>query len=163
MKNHRVYLDTSALIKRYTQEVNSDLVSRLFEDKTVLLFASVWAINESIAAFDRKVAKRQVSLQDRDRAISALLKEATQHTGDNRFAQLPISEDLLLQSTHLIIKHHISADDALHLATALSASVDCLVAGDKRLVEAARVEGLESYNLEIDSDAALLRQKLEDA
>ena len=67
----------------------------------------------------------------------------------------------MINSADLIIKHHISADDALHLATALSLPIDFLIAGDKRLVEAAQAEGLESYNLEIDADGQLLRQQLE--
>jgi len=156
------YVDTSAFIKRYAQEKNSDLVAEVFLIRILTFITSIWTINETVAGLDKKVAKRQMSREEADGAIQMLLSDSTGIVIDRCFP-IMITHSLLVRSTNLIIKHHISADDALHLASALMVGVDLLIAGDKRLIEAARTEGIESYNVEIDADAQLLRRKLEGA
>ena len=154
------YVDTSAFIKRYAQEKNSDLVVTIFQIISLITVTSSWTINETVAGLDKKVAKKQMRREEADKAIQMLVSKSSEVSID-RCVSIMITHSLLARSTNLIIKHHISADDALHLASALMVGVDLLIAGDKRLIEAARAEGIESYNVEIDADAQLLRRKLE--
>ncbi|MCH8291436.1 type II toxin-antitoxin system VapC family toxin [Candidatus Poribacteria bacterium] len=154
------YVDTSAFIKRYAQEKNSDLVVTIFQIISLITVTSSWTINETVAGLDKKVAKKQMRREEADKAIQMLVSKSSEVSID-RCVSIMITHSLLARSTNLIIKHHISADDALHLASALMVGVDLLIAGDKRLIEAARTEGIESYNVEIDADAQLLRRKLE--
>ena len=156
------YVDTSAFIKRYAQEKNSDLVVTIFQIISLITVTSSWTINETVAGLDKKVAKKQMRREEADKAIQMLVSKSSEVSID-RCVSIMITHSLLARSTNLIIKHHISADDALHLASALMVGVDLLIAGDKRLIEAARAEGIESYNVEIDADAQLLRRKLEGA
>ena len=154
------YVDTSAFLKRYAQEKNSDLVVVIFQIADLTTVTSSWAINETVAGLDKKVAKKQISREEANQAIQMILSKSSAISLD-RCIPIMITHSLLSQSINLIIRHHISADDALHLASALMVGVDFFIAGDKRLIQAARAEELESYNLEIDADAQLLRQKLD--
>ena len=67
----RIYLDTSALVKRYCEEVGSDVVNDVFESDNEIV-TSYWTLAEAIAAIDKKVAKRQISEEERDFVISVL-------------------------------------------------------------------------------------------
>ena len=156
------YMDTSALVKRYAPEKNSELVKNLFQIQNLLLVSSSWIVNEAVAALDKKIAKRQINQGEFDEALKTFFDHLEEASGINKLVLLLV-EPYLSTSLDLITKHHISADDALHLASALMVGVDLLIAGDKRLIEAARVEGIESYNVEIDADAQLLRRTLEGA
>lgn len=53
----RVYLDTSAYLKEFSQEAGSETISRIFtacERGETVLVTSQWTLSESIAAVDRK-------------------------------------------------------------------------------------------------------------
>lgn len=53
----KIYFDTSAYVKTYSQEAGTDVADALFklaEDKRVKIVLSIWAVNEAVAAIDRK-------------------------------------------------------------------------------------------------------------
>jgi predicted nucleic acid-binding protein len=156
----RAYADTSATVKLYAPEKHSELVIEMVAIDALRFVTIAWTANETVAALDKKIAKRQLTVDECEKAIELFLRDFSQWYHRNKLIVLPITDSLLLSSMDLIRKHHISADDALQLATALSFPIDFFVAGDKRLVEAARAEGIETYNLEVDADAQLLKQKL---
>ena len=49
----RIYLDTSALVKRYCEEESSNVVNDVFESGNEII-TSYWTLAEAIAAIDKK-------------------------------------------------------------------------------------------------------------
>ncbi|MBN1454969.1 MAG: type II toxin-antitoxin system VapC family toxin [Methanomicrobia archaeon] len=67
----RIYLDTSALVKRYREEEGSELMNALFESDNELISSS-WTLAEAIAAINKKVVKQQINTEERDFVIAVL-------------------------------------------------------------------------------------------
>ena len=70
----RIYFDSSAYTKVFTEETGSDNAKRLFElayKNRVKIVLSVWTINESIAAIDKKCHQKKMMSQELCRKIIA--------------------------------------------------------------------------------------------
>ncbi|MCH7610765.1 MAG: type II toxin-antitoxin system VapC family toxin [Chloroflexi bacterium] len=107
-----VYLDASALVKRYLEEAGSDEVYRLFEGAEVLGTSLVTRAEVS-AAFARAARLDAVS---EEQALSAR-KDFEADWPD--FARLRIDELTVAQAGRLAWEHGLTGIDALHLASAL--------------------------------------------
>jgi predicted nucleic acid-binding protein len=55
------FLDTSALVKRYHQEVGTDIIDEIFEEEGKVLFISDLSIIEFHSAIALKVRTREIS------------------------------------------------------------------------------------------------------
>ncbi len=63
-------------------------------------------------------------------------------------------------SLEFVIQHHLSADDALHLFSAVISSCRIFVAADKLLVEVAKEANLQGFNIEKYSEQQSLLRRL---
>ena len=149
-----IYLDTSAFVKRYCEEEGSDVVNAVFESGNEIL-SSYWTLAEAIAAIDRKVAKRQISEEERDFAISVLFSDVF-----NRVTFVKISNEFIEAIIESILAHHISADDALQLFSCIISFSPIFLASDKALIRAAKEEGLKAFDVENSEDNEGLRSLL---
>lgn len=68
-----VYLDTSALAKRYVQEVGSEWVVRLCQREPAAI--SLIAIPELASALARRTREGALSAQERDTLFQAFLRD----------------------------------------------------------------------------------------
>ncbi len=149
-----VYFDASALIKRYSQEIGTPLINEIFRLIPLgrMVCASI-GILEIVSILTRKVNDGRLDRALFNQAMIEFKAEVVDH-GD--FAATPINDALLFSALELIAKHHLNATDtivlrsALDLRQALQASGDDLVlcASDKRLLRAAQVEGIQSFDPE---------------
>jgi predicted nucleic acid-binding protein len=60
----KIFFDSSVYVKAFTQESGIEIVSQLFQlayDKRIQILLSVWAINETISAVDRKHRRREIT------------------------------------------------------------------------------------------------------
>lgn len=57
---------------------------------------------------------------------------------------VPVRGDLLAEAVALLLRHALSQPDALQIATSQFLAADVFVAADRRLVEAARAEGMQA-------------------
>jgi len=150
----RIYLDTSALVKRYCEESGSDVVNEVFESGNEIV-TSYWTLAEAIAAIDKKVAKRQISEEERDFVISVLFSDAL-----NGITFVKISNDFIEAIIEKILAHHISTDDALQLVSCIVSISPIILAADKGLIRAAKWEGLEAFDVENSGERERLRRFL---
>lgn len=107
-----VYLDASALVKRYLEEAGSDEVYRLFEGAEVLGTSLVTRAEVS-AAFAKAARLNAVS---EEQALSAR-KDFEADWLD--FARLRVDELTVAQAGRLAWEHGLTGIDSLHLASAL--------------------------------------------
>ncbi|HEY7734916.1 MAG TPA: type II toxin-antitoxin system VapC family toxin [Nitrososphaera sp.] len=134
----KVYFDTSAYVKIYTQEAGTDLAELIFslaEEGRVKIIMSVWAVNETIAAIDRTHRRRIITDLQRDRIFATILKRTIEYAEkpDGPVDFIPIDRRLLSLSKDVIIGYHVSADDALHLSTAYATDCECFIFKDDKL------------------------------
>jgi predicted nucleic acid-binding protein len=142
-------LDASALVKRYRDEPGSAVVNETIErvaaDNPRQLVVSSLSIIETVSILNRRRNEAGIPFALFRRALRHVLAEV------RTFAHaLLIDDHLLLSSAQYAIKHNINSADAIHLAIVLALHVTtvasddellCLTA-DKRLIRAARAEGV---------------------
>ncbi|MFQ5711260.1 MAG: type II toxin-antitoxin system VapC family toxin [Candidatus Geothermarchaeales archaeon] len=152
----RIYLDTSALVKKYSPEKGSPLIKKIYARRDIELFTSEWAILEVIAAIDKKVTKRQISMEERDDALMIFLSDLRAQ----KISFVKFTSEFIRPASRLVVKHHISAADALHLFSAIASMSPTLLAADRALIKAAKREDIEAYYLEDQRDLERVEAKL---
>ena len=155
------WLDASAYAKRYVAEKGTHLVNHLFSliplERMVCLFQGG---GEMIFVFVRRRNESKIT------AIRFnLIREhfETEFIERDEMEQIFPTEDQMTDSWDLIEKHSLNSTDAILLQCALDRVNELRIAGDnlvlvssdKRLIRAAMIEGLLTFNPETDSQAAL--------
>ena len=152
-----VYLDASALVKRYSPENGSDLLDGLFERLPLnRITSSMLGILEVISILVRKRNDRRLTSELFSQAMTELRSETLEN---EEFRSTSITDELILSSAYLILKHSINASDAIILRHALNLQHAIEPEGDrllfwccdKRLIRAARVEGVTVFDPEVET------------
>ena len=141
-----LYLDSSALVKRYIDEPHSEEVARLM-DETLAIGTSAISRVEVGAALARAAR--------RDRLDAEGARRAQEQFADDwpDLSKVPVSDTLLTHAERLAWKHGLRAYDAVQLAGALvceetietldeSVLFGCF---DDELTAAANEEGLRTW------------------
>ena len=159
---HYFYFDASALTKRYTEEIGSDKIDFLFASVPLrrLLCLTIGAA-EVFWIFVRKKNDSRITTIQFDRAFTLLRREVINTQSD--FREISVPDSLVWGSMRLIETHSLNSVDAMVLRSALDVATELrsigdtlvLVASDQRLLRAARAEGLQIFNPEIDSQQIL--------
>jgi predicted nucleic acid-binding protein len=150
MREQVVYLDTSAMIKRYIKEPGSDTVRELYlkaySGELVLSF-SLWNIGEVLGVLNRAVSIGRLSIEAYQAAKRRFLLETRRMVKLRLAIVIPVKTSILRESWKLIEKHHIYEADALQVASAKHVGAELFLTGDKRLNEVALAENLNSVYL----------------
>jgi predicted nucleic acid-binding protein len=145
-----VYLDTSAIIKRYVRESGSELINEIYEKAlsgNVLLSFSVWNIGEVLGVLDKYRRRRWLDDENYLKARVQFLGETLRFIKLRLIKVIPVSTGLLKQSWSLIEKYHIYQADALQLLSAKHVNSDRFYTSDVSLHEIALKEDLKSEYL----------------
>lgn len=139
-----LYLDTSALVKRYFQEAFSEDVSSKWAQSAAVVTSAV-AYAETLATIFRK--KNESGLQDR--VVETIVSAFKRDWG--AFIQVEVKNDLNDYFDRVVQKHLLGGFGAIHLASALVIHEKFphdffFACFDQRLNQAARIEGLETFS-----------------
>ena len=139
-----IYLDSSALVKRYAEEAGTDFVKSILSTDR-LITTSKLTYPEILSALMRKVRAGEIQRKRFDDIVARFEKDW------NHVLVLEFHNDLLQIVKFLIEKHPIKAADAIHLSSALwlklSSKIDVtFVASDLNLLKAAQAEKLQIIN-----------------
>jgi len=135
-----VYVDASALAKRYVREAETETVNLVLESELPVI--SRLTEVEVVSALARRCREGALPAGERDRALEALRRDlATLHV-------VEITAPVARLGCELLLRHALRAGDALQLAACLFLrdSVGrpvAFLAYDDRLGRAAAAEGLE--------------------
>lgn len=131
----RLFLDTSALAKRYISEGGSDFVlMRCSEAEEILL--SVICIPEIVSGLNRLKRERKLTryrYRQLKEEFAADLAEAT---------VLDLTEPVIQESIRCLENNAIRGMDAIHVASAAVFGSDLFLSADSRQCKAARQVGL---------------------
>ncbi len=131
----RVFLDSSALAKRYIDEAGSQSVDDICQEATELCL-SVICIPELISALNRRVREKSLS-QKNYKAIKKALSEDVQD-----ITIINLTPEVISKTTRLLEDNALRAMDALHVACALEWGAELFVSSDKQQIIAAGKSGL---------------------
>ena len=138
-----LYLDTSALVKRYVVEAGSDDVRRWIAEAD-LVTTSLLTRAEANAAFARAVRVGSISAQTGEKAVRLLASHWPS------YVKIAVAEKTVVRAAELAWSLGLRGYDAVHLASAemgqsaLGTSV-ILVTYDRQLAEAGRQIGLDVW------------------
>jgi predicted nucleic acid-binding protein len=153
-----VYLDASALVKRFRHELGSEVVNDTIERVSThdprRLVVSTLTTLETLSILNRRRNEAQIPLPAFILSLRGAIGEIKRF-----FHYLVLDDHFLIASATYTIKHNINSADAIHLAILLTlqetlrqsdGELVCMAA-DKRLARAARTEGITVVDPELDS------------
>ncbi len=137
----RLYLDTSALLKLYVEEDDSDFVEGAVQDAETTV-TSIMTYVETRAAFSRRRRDGSLTLADYHRVVREFEREW------ERYFVIPVTDSLIKSAGKLAETHGLRGYDALHLASAdffREKTNEPVIFGcwDSHLETAARRQGLQ--------------------
>lgn len=136
----KVFLDTSALAKRYVAEQGSDKVMALFL-KADSLIVSVICLMELISTLSRLVREKKLSRTD----YRKLKDEVMADLADVDVCQM--TPEVQISVISLLELYPLRAMDSIHVACALNVKPDVFVSADHRQLIAARKAGLKTVDV----------------
>ena len=158
------FFDASALVKRYVRESGSELVNFLFANVPLKrLKCLTLGGAEVFWICVRKKNDGRITPQQFTQAVANLQLEVI--ADDSDFQTISIPDSLVWDSLDLVETYSLNSVDGIVLRSALDVASELretsnnlvLVASDKRLLRAARAEGLLTFNPESDTAKTLLR------
>jgi len=137
-----VFLDSSALAKRYLEELGSDRVRQILFSASSLA-VSVICVPEIASALCRRRRERKLSSQQYLKAKQALFEDMEESSIVN------ITGEVVTRAVELLERWALRSSDALHVASAAEWSAELFVSADERQCAAARAYGLQVEKLPV--------------
>lgn len=150
MRGQAVYLDSSAIVKRYIKEPGSDEVRSTFQKAYAgenHVSYSIWNIGEVLVVLDKAKTLGRISPPDYELARKRFLSETRRMTRLTITLLVPVKTMILREAWRLLEKHHIYVADALQLASAQHVNAGEFITADKKLHHTAQTIGLNSTYL----------------
>ncbi|MDA4112515.1 MAG: type II toxin-antitoxin system VapC family toxin [Thaumarchaeota archaeon] len=142
-----VYLDSSAIVKRYIEEKGSESIDVVYagleKEGDMQAAFSAWNVGEVLGAIDTRKQRGDLDERSMAEAVGLFVGETKKFVAMRRLIVLPIGSKTLEESRELIVKHHIYQADALQLATARQSASTLILTADRKLAECARSEGIQ--------------------
>ena len=146
------FLDASALVKRYAQEVGSEWVAEITGESAGhnILLAEISEVEVAAAFAAKERAARANDPRSRHRALARFLQDCNE-----RFLVLQVDHRVIETAIPLTARHHLRGYDAVQLAAAVVANRSFVergqasivfMAADRNLLMAAQAEGLATSN-----------------
>lgn len=142
----RVFLDTSALAKRYVQESGSEELEEFFASIQAEVYVSTLAFIEFSSALGRKLHNKEISKLNGSDAFKELEKD-----WHEVFVKIPLENTLAESAAVIALEYLLKGSDAVHLASAQVIEAELFVASDNKLTRVAKKMGMGTYNPEYGS------------
>ncbi|MBR9981965.1 MAG: type II toxin-antitoxin system VapC family toxin [Desulfatitalea sp.] len=133
----KLVLDSSALAKRYIQEVGSERLDNILENASELALCII-LVPEVVSGLNRRKRESVLDLADYKAVKNQLLNDVRDAV------ILQITPSVISSALKLLEKNVLRAMDALHVACALEWKADIFVTADRRQLVAAQNAGLHS-------------------
>lgn len=140
-----IYLDTSALVKRYVEEEGTGEVDSLFDSAyrgSEVLATAALNLGEAVSALDKKARRGELS-GDVKTAASLMLREVRMLARLGNFLIVPLAGRILRRSVAIVLKHHVYIVDALQAASCLYVKCGVFYTADRELARVAEEEGID--------------------
>jgi hypothetical protein len=135
-----VFLDSSALAKRYVEEPGSDRLEEMLSSASSL-GVSVICPSEVVSALCRRRREGKLSPQQYVKAKQALFEDIEDASVVN------ITDQVIARAVEILERWPVRSSDSLHIASAAEWSAELFVSAGERQCTAARRYGLRTEKL----------------
>ena len=140
-----LFLDASALAKRYVEEAGTELVVATMAGQPIAI--SRLSVTEVVSAICRRCREGDLRVEQREAALRQLDSERP------AFHVVEFTEEIVARAGALLRRHPLRASDSVQLASCLLLADELgtparLMAFDERLLSAALTEGVECLAVE---------------
>lgn len=135
-----IFLDSSALAKRYVYELGSDRVEEILFTASALA-VSVICVSEVVSALCRRRRERELSRQQYLEAKQALFRDIVDAS------VITLTNLVVARAVEILERWPLRSSDSLHVACAAEWSAELFVSADERQCAAARGYGLQVEKL----------------
>ncbi|HIH60090.1 MAG TPA: type II toxin-antitoxin system VapC family toxin [Ferroplasma sp.] len=118
-----VYLDTSAYVKRYINEANSDAIDGLFNDaynSKIKIITSILTIGEISIVFDKSWRKQIID--DPIEMFNRFYDEVRNLIKLNAIDLININSDIMIRSSKICMDLHKPLADVIHIISSMNIS-----------------------------------------
>lgn len=146
----RLYLDTSALLKRYVVEPGTETIDEVFgkaETGELTITLSLWNIGEAIGVLDEKLRKGWLTKTEFDKTLNLFADEITKLLRLKTIEIIPAQTHLLTNTWELIMPLHIYEADALQITTCTTNKNYALLTDDEKLAQTGKQTGLNTIHV----------------
>ncbi|MHA1277455.1 MAG: type II toxin-antitoxin system VapC family toxin [Candidatus Helarchaeota archaeon] len=157
-----IYLDSSAIIKRYINEKGTETIDVIFdasEVEKVKVSFSIWNIGESIGVFDQYHRRNWIDAEDFRAVTRKFLIEIQKLYKLKTLQLIPIDTNVLVRTLPLIVKYHMYQADVLQTVSFKVANADIFISADKKLIETMKTLEKNSFNIETEEN--LIRKAIQ--
>ena len=155
MSVKHVYLDSSAIVKRYITEKGSDVVDKVYEkaeNGQLKVVFSIWNVGEVLGVFNRYFRRGLLSKSQLETRIIDFIQESVKFAKMNFLYIAPITAYELVHSWLVVLEQHVYMADALQICTCKNFKCDFLLSADNVLIKASSNCGISSFNVEIQKN-----------
>jgi len=121
----KVFIDSSALVKRYIEEPGSGRVAELIS-KAKEVAVCIVCIPEVLSACNRLVREKKIDAGQYEWIKNEFLLDM------GEFVVIDITSEVIIRSIHCLEKGALRSLDALHVASAVEYKCGMFVTGDRR-------------------------------
>ena len=145
------YLDSSAIVKRYIEEVGSSVILEVYRrtyNGVIHLAFSLWNVGEVLGVLERAYRRGLLEKATYLKVRGRFLGEIGRLVRLGLLTLIPIRLSILKNSWKIIEEQHIYQADALQIASALHVKATAFLTGDRKLCKIAETLRLTSINVE---------------
>jgi len=149
----KLYLDSSAMLKRYVTEPGTETMDIIFdkaETGELGLTTSLWNIGEALGVLDEKHRRGWLTEKEFKAALNNFAEETVKLLRLKSLEVIPLITPIITDAWTLLMDHHIYEADALQITTCIHNKNDAIISGDKKLVETSRKIGIQSFHITKD-------------
>ncbi len=150
-----IYLDSSAISKRYIKEKGTETIDAIFdasEIEKVKISFSIWNIGECVGVFDQYCRRKWITEEDFQEAIRKFLIEIHKLYKLKTLQLIPIDSNIIAQTIPLIVEYHMYQADVLQTISFKVAGADIFISADKKLVKIMKSFNKHSFNIETEEN-----------
>jgi len=151
----RVYLDSSAIVKRYVKERGTEVVDLVFDNAelgNVKIFFSIWNIGEVLGVLDRYRRRNLISSKEFESALGKFASEFLKLVKLHQLDLIPLYSDIIADSLDIILRYHIYEADAIQIVSSKYCNSEVFLTADKQLVEIAKDLGINAFDVESEEN-----------
>ncbi|MGC9049928.1 type II toxin-antitoxin system VapC family toxin [Pyrobaculum sp.] len=140
----RLYLDTSAFVKRYIKEEGSEEVRKIFisaYNGDAVLHMHLFNVGEALSAI-HKATRRAGRPEIYPLLKKRLLGDVRRLTKLGAMRLTPLTISQILEASKYVEKHSLYIVDALQIISAIQTNSE-LITGDEKLCNVAEAEGVK--------------------
>jgi len=134
----KLFLDSSALAKRYIEENGSEVVRAKCHEAAAILISAI-TCPEVLSGLNRLTRERKISSANYQKLKNQLIEDQIHAT------IIGVHDDVILETIKCLEAASIRTLDAIQLASAIVAGCDLFLSADSRQYDAAMVLGLTAF------------------